>query len=451
MQVAENNKITPVTQGERIIILDCLRGIALCGILLMNIPGFALPSGAAFDPTIYNEWGSINLSVYFLIEWIPEGTQRAIFSILFGAGMLIFIDRLEKKTKGTIAAEIYMRRQLWLLLFGLINAFILLWHWDILYAYAICGILIMPFRRLKPKYLFIAAFVALLIITTRETKHLFEEKAIIRKGEAIARLDTTMTKWTSAQQVAWNEMNEFKTKSDTASKRKKAREEVQKMLGTYGSIYDLRSDMSVKGETRFMYYYAIWDILLCMFIGMAFFKLGILHGNAPIKWYWLMAIFGWIIGLSISWFRLENYIRFEYNQFEWTKNTLFDGYELSRLFRAMGMLGTLLLLYRVAFFAKLMRVFRPVGQMAFTNYLMQSILCGLFFYGIGLGYFGKLERYEIYFVVFAVWLFQIIISHIWMHYFRFGPFEWLWRTLTYWKRQPFRRNTVLSPEVQTAT
>ena len=91
---------------------------------------------------------------------------------------------------------------------------------------------------------------------------------------------------------------------------------------------------------------------------------------------------------------------------------------------------------------------RPVGQMAFTNYLMQSLLCGLFFYGIGFGMFGKLQRYEIYYVVAAVWALQIIWSHIWLSYFRFGPLEWAWRSLTYWEKQPMKKSNtkeVLSP------
>lgn len=82
---------------------------------------------------------------------------------------------------------------------------------------------------------------------------------------------------------------------------------------------------------------------------------------------------------------------------------------------------------------------RPVGQMAFTNYLAQSFLMGLFFYGIGFGMFGRLQRYEIYYVVAATWVIQIIFSHAWLRYFKFGPLEWIWRQLTYWKRLPIRR------------
>jgi len=82
---------------------------------------------------------------------------------------------------------------------------------------------------------------------------------------------------------------------------------------------------------------------------------------------------------------------------------------------------------------------RPVGQMAFSNYLLQSILCGLIFNSYGLAMYGKMQRFEIYYVVAALWLFQIILCNIWLRYYRFGPFEWAWRSLTYWKRMPFRK------------
>ena len=87
----------------------------------------------------------------------------------------------------------------------------------------------------------------------------------------------------------------------------------------------------------------------------------------------------------------------------------------------------------------LMKGLANVGQLAFTNYLVQSIICTLFFYGYGLGYYNRLSLYQLYFVVGAVWVFQIIFSVIWLRYYRFGPFEWLWRSLTYWKMQPMKK------------
>jgi uncharacterized protein len=99
-----------------------------------------------------------------------------------------------------------------------------------------------------------------------------------------------------------------------------------------------------------------------------------------------------------------------------------------------------MLMYKSGWFKWFFALMKPVGQMAFTNYLMQSLVVGLYFYGIGFGNFGKLERHEIYYVVGIVWLVEIIWSHLWLAKFRFGPLEWAWRSLTYWKAQPIRKS-----------
>ena len=130
----------------------------------------------------------------------------------------------------------------------------------------------------------------------------------------------------------------------------------------------------------------------------------------------------------------------QFNFYLIAKNEHFEFYQLSRIFRSLGIFGLIMLMYKSGWFDWLFSMMRPVGQMAFTNYLMQSFLCGMIFYGIGFGLFGKLQRYEIYYVVLGVWIFQIIFSHLWLRYFQFGPLEWIWRSLTYWKKQPIRRS-----------
>src|SRR5688572_13867863 len=195
----QENIPAPVNQSERIVLLDSLRGIAILGILLMNIPGFALPDPVIMDPSILNEWGTINFKTWYFIEWFMEGSQRALFSMLFGAGIILFISRQEKKTEGLWPADYFFRRQLWLLLFGLFNAFILLWFWDILFAYACCGMILFAFRRLSPKALIIASVICLLLMTLRENADFYREKATIHKGELVAKLDSTKTKLTSVQ------------------------------------------------------------------------------------------------------------------------------------------------------------------------------------------------------------------------------------------------------------
>jgi uncharacterized protein len=129
--------------------------------------------------------------------------------------------------------------------------------------------------------------------------------------------------------------------------------------------------------------------------------------------------------------------------FEWVKNHPFSWgttiYQIQRMFLAMGHAAMLMLIIKSGLAKWLMRSLRAVGQTAFTNYIMQSVICTLFFFGYGLGYYGKLELYQLYFVVLAIWTLEMIVSPIWLTYFRFGPLEWLWRSLTYWKVMPFRR------------
>lgn len=428
----------PVSQSERIIILDSLRGIAILGILLMNIPGFALPEPVYGDPSVLNEWGTVNFKTWYFIEWFMEGSQRALFSMLFGAGIILFVTRQEKKVDGLWPADYFLRRQLWLMVFGLFNAFILLWFWDILFHYACLGMIMFTFRRLSPKALIIGAAISLLLMTARENLDAFRDRKMIAKGEVIAMMDTTATKLTEQQKTDLGAMTEFKEKTSAEGKKKKMEKSLAAVRGGYGGFYEYQSERSFRGEINYLYYGG-WDILVFMFLGMAFFKNGVLMGKASAKVYWGMFIIGLGLGLVLSYFRLKPLIDHQFNYFDYTKDTPFEFYEISRTFRAIGIFGLIMLLYKSGWFKWLFTLMRPVGQMAFTNYLMQSLLVGLFFYGVGLGYFGKLERHEIYYVVGATWLLEIVWSHIWLRYFRFGPLEWAWRSLTYWKKQPMKK------------
>ncbi len=428
----------PVSQSERIVILDSLRGIAILGILLMNIPGFALPEPVYGDPSVLNEWGTVNFKTWYFIEWFMEGSQRALFSMLFGAGIILFVTRQEKKVDGLWPADYFLRRQLWLMVFGLFNAFILLWFWDILFHYACLGMIMFTFRRLSPKALIIGAAISLVLMTARENLDAFRDRKMIAKGEVIAMMDTTATKLTDQQKADLGAMTEFKEKTSAEGKKKKMEKSLAAVRGGYGGFYEYQSERSFRGEINYLYYGG-WDILVFMFLGMAFFKNGVLMGKASAKVYWGMFIIGLGLGLVLSYFRLKPLIDHQFNYFDYTKDTPFEFYEISRTFRAIGIFGLIMLLYKSGWFKWLFTLMRPVGQMAFTNYLMQSLLVGLFFYGVGLGYFGKLERHEIYYVVGATWLLEIVWSHIWLRYFRFGPLEWAWRSLTYWKKQPMKK------------
>lgn len=432
------NLAAPVAQQDRIVILDGLRGIALLGILLMNIPYMGLPEPSFDHLLLNNELGTINEKVWWYVNWIPEGTQRAIFSMLFGAGILLFVSRLEKRTEGMWPAEYFLRRQLWLTVFGLVNGYILLWPGDILFQYSIIGIVAFVFRRLPVKGLLIAAAVCLLLMTARENRDLYKQRDMIQKGELVAKLDTTKVKLTDVQKEELGAMTGFKEKSDTASLKKEMKRNIEKSTGSYGVLYNYISGITAMIEFNFTYY-GIWDILLFMLLGMAFFKSGVLTGQASAKLYWILFIAGMGLGLFLTWLRLGDILQHKFNLFEIVKHKRFEYYEISRTLRSIGLFGLIMLLYKSGWFNWLFKLLRPVGQMAFTNYLMQSLMAALFFFGIGFGMMGKLQRYEVYLVAMAIWAIEITWSHIWLRYFRFGPLEWCWRSLTYWKKQPMRK------------
>jgi uncharacterized protein len=428
----------PVLQAERIEIIDALRGFAILGILLMNIPGFGLPDPVAYDPSALNEYGTINFKVWHFIEWFPEGTQRAIFSMLFGAGIILFTTRQEKKLDGVKPADYFIRRQLWLMVFGIIDVYLLLWWGDILFDYACYGLIMFAFRKMSPKALFIGSAVCLVLMIGRENRELYQDKKVIQKGELIQAIDTTKVKLTALQIADLSEMNDFKEVSSLEKKQKKIETSIRKTTTSYEELYEYRTDVYVHHLVKYLYMQA-WDVLLFMFLGMALFKTGVLTGQASSKIYWIMVILGLGLGLTVSYLRIQPEIRYRFNWFEIAKHTRFEKYTLSRFLRSIGIFASIMLLYKSGWFKWLFALMRPVGQMAFSNYLTQSLICGLIFYGIGFGEYGKLQRVQVYYVVGAIWIVQIIWSNIWMRYFYFGPFEWCWRSLTYWRKQPFKK------------
>jgi uncharacterized protein len=167
MDNASSAGIGPVSQSERIGIIDSLRGFAILGILLMNIPFFGLPDPATYNPLVLHEVGTINEQVWYVISLVFDGTQRAIFSMLFGAGALLFISRVQKRSSGMAPADYFVRRQLWLVVFGLVDGYLLLWSGDILFDYGIAGIILFVFREMTPKKLLVAAGICLVLMTVR--------------------------------------------------------------------------------------------------------------------------------------------------------------------------------------------------------------------------------------------------------------------------------------------
>lgn len=427
-------ELRPVDAGNRINSLDIIRGIALLGILLMNIVGFGL-AFAYGDPT--NSGGSTgwNLKVWIMDNMFFEGTMRGLFTMLFGAGFILLTTRGESKGGGIKVADLYYRRILWLLLFGIIHVYFMLWYGDILYPYAIFGLMLFPLRNTKPKHLLIAGLILLSIATVKSINEYNEDLAIKTEGIAVELLQKNdeNIKLTDEQDESLKSWERFKKKKKT---NEQITEENEANLKGYWSIVNHRLDKNIFFQSTLVYEYWFWDILSFMLIGIAFFKWRIFQGERTFKFYSLLMIGGYVIGLSVNYYETMLALNSNFDLVEMSKAN--QTYQIGRLFTTLGHIGLFMLFIKSGILKFLQNALAAVGKMALTNYLMHTVICSTYFLGFGFGMFGKLERHELYYVVLAIWILQLIYSPIWLKYFKYGPAEWLWRSLSYKKKQPFK-------------
>jgi uncharacterized protein len=428
--------LSPTGDKERIDSVDIVRGVALLGILLMNIAGLGL-SNAYSDPTISGGATGWNLKVWWINNMFFEGTMRGMFSMLFGAGIILFTSRTTRVTNGVTVTDAYFRRMLWLFLFGVIHAYVLLWHGEVLYPYALIGLFAFSFRNWEPKHLIAGAVFLLLVSTALATKDYYHSNSVYEKS-AVALVKKTngqvLAKEDSASVDAWKALVAERKPSP-----EKIKEDIVSRHKGYFSILMDKASMNQFMQTYIMYRYFFWDMFSMMLLGMAFLKNGIFRATKSNSYYLMLALAGYSIGLA------TNYLETSYvvsNQFAVIPMERVNiTYDLGRVFTTFGHVAVIMLFIKSGILPFLQRALAAVGQMAFTNYIMQTIICNTIFLGFGFGLYGMLERYELYYIVFGIWILQLIWSPVWLHYFRFGPLEWGWRSLTYWEKQPFKKTS----------
>jgi len=430
--MAELAGVAPTTEGGREVSLDIIRGVALFGILLMNITGFGLPY-AYSDPTVYGGSEGLNLVAWLTTTVLFEGTQRGLFSLLFGAGVIVLTSRLEASGRPN-ATDVYFRRNLWLVLFGLVHGYLLLWTGEILYFYGVTALFVYGFRKARPRTLLVIALAGLAfnaawnLLDSRNGLRAFAEW---QAASAVVRSGAELSAEQSGAIEAWEEKLEgYKPPTEKIEKDIAARQ------GSYfGQLAHQAPEVSY-AQSWYLYRY-FFDIFSMMLIGMALYKLGLLSlGHAP-GIYWKMAAIGYAVGLSVNLLEARWLLTNEFSVLARIQAGV--SYDLGRLGMITGHLGLLMLFCNSRLLPGLQRRLAAVGRMALSNYVMHTIICVIVFFGVGFGLFGQLERYQLYFVVFAIWAFQLIASPVWLREFRFGPLEWLWRSLTYGQRQPMRR------------
>ena len=424
----------PVRSRERIQSLDLIRGVALFGILLMNITLFGLPM-AYSDPTVYGGATGANLWAWIITTVGFEGTQRATFSILFGAGLILLTSRLDSAGR-VDAADIFHRRALWLVVFGVIHAYLILWIGEILYFYGLTALFMYPLRKLSSRALLSMAAAGLVLGALWNALDSYTATQKWEKATAAQAVLDGGGELTEEQQGDVDAWEDFA--SETKPNRRTLDASIEAHRGSYLDVLVFQAPMAAYFEHWYFYRY-FFDVFSLMLVGMAMFKLGVLTLKRPPRVYWTMVLVGYPLGLAVNLYELQIVLDGEFSvlallRASWT-------YDLGRLAMTAGHLGTLLLFCRSGWLPWLQRGLAAVGRMALSSYVSHSVICAFVFYGFGFALYGELERYELYYVVGSIWLFQLIVSPIWLKHYRFGPLEWVWRSLTYLERQPMRRGS----------
>jgi uncharacterized protein len=401
----------PVSEKERIVSIDVLRGLALLGILPMNIQGFSMIGAAYFNPTAYGDLHGANYLVWFLSHVLADEKFMTIFSMLFGAGILLMTGRIEAKQRSS--APLHYRRMGWLILFGMAHSY-LLWYGDILFSYGLCGMVVYLCRKLRPRTLLALGLLLIAIGSIVLTAY-----------------GLWSSHWSAAQLQQAREQMWMPTPHMIAK-------EVAAYQGSWTSQMSRRVPDSVQMETLFFVAATFWRAGGLMLLGMALFKWGVFSGQRSARLYWGMIAIALLIGIPVTLYGTRSdfasgwdfrYCFFFGTQFNYWASLLVSS----------GWVGAMMLASKATALFPVTRRLAAVGRMAFTNYIMHSVLCTTIFYGHGFGLFGKVERVGQFAIVLVMWTVQLLLSPIWLRYFFFGPLEWLWRSLTYLRWEPFRR------------
>jgi uncharacterized protein len=401
----------PVSATERLESLDVLRGFALLGILAMNIRAMAAPFSAYVNPFALFEYEGASRAAYIFTSVVFDLKMMGLFSMLFGAGVLLYAAKSTET--GKPPRGLWFRRMFWLLVIGLVHAY-LIWDGDILVPYALCGIVLLWWVRRLPAWALMAGAIVLLVVG-----------GLLGFGHGLA----------------WQSMSDADRAQEAQlfmPTREQADGQLAALLGSYPEVVAHRAPFVFMAQTLYFLVFFVWRCGGMMLLGMALYKMGFLDGRRPAGAYVRVAAICIPLGLSLAWYGV---LELERVRFAMPQRTVADLWNYAgAVFASVGYAAVLILAIKHDVLGRLRSALAAVGQMAFSNYLFQSAITAVVFLGWGFGFAGRVHYAEQLIIVAAIWAFQLAVSPVWLARYRFGPAEWLWRSLTYWKRQPMRRD-----------
>jgi len=386
---------------QRIDSLDLIRGVAILGILIMNITAFSHIGMAYINPNLgagiegYNGWFH---SFAFLFA---DMRFMSMFSILFGAGMMLFIQNIERKSLKP--AKYHYKRMLLLLGFGLIHAY-LIWMGDILVPYALCGCLVFLVRNWSSKGLIVLSSILFMIPI----------------------LMNIMT-WYG---LSMNDLNEIYGSIWNPDSKEISRE-IEAYRSSYMGQMEIRSQSAHDSQTFLFMIEGVWRYSCMMIIGILLFRSDWFKAVKSRTWYLRFGLIALSLGLVVSAYGLYASYERQWNG-SWCMTLGHNFTYISSLLMAFAYMSLLIFWSKSEKAGRIQSRLKAVGRMAFTNYILSSVLCTFIFYGHGFAFFGSLNRFEEWGIIVPIWFLILFLSKWVLSRYKQGPLEFIWRKMTYW-------------------
>lgn len=412
---AQGAALTSGVNAERITSVDVVRGFAVLGILVMNIVAFAMPLAAYDDPTIYGGASGADLAAWGAATTFADGKMRGLFTLLFGASIAIVADAAARR--GANPVEMHYWRMGWLLVIGMLHG-ALLWYGDILVEYAITGAILFAAWRWRPAALFYVAavlFVAELAIHVDDLRAILALKAAALQPDASA---TDLSAWQARLGVSAADI----------------RHQLDAYRGDAASVFAIRRAHLLVIAAGLPYY--VIEAVATAAFGMALYRTGYFTRWSAARHHWLI-LAG--IGIALPLTGVATLIVGQQGVDPVNRTIVQLVVAATRPAIMLGYASLLILMVDSDRIGWLIDRLAAAGRMALTNYLATSVVMTTVFYGYGLGWFGYLSRAQLIPLVLAMWMLILLWSAPWLRHFRYGPVEWLWRSLTIGRQVAFRR------------
>ncbi|TVQ12027.1 MAG: DUF418 domain-containing protein [Bacteroidetes bacterium] len=410
-----NANYQPVQRQERVEILDLLRGFALLGIFMVNMPLMNAPF--LVEMAEFSLWTDpVNEKARWIIDFFFTGKFYTLFSMLFGIGFYFFMKKADES--GNSVLGLFKRRLGWLLAIGVLHV-VLLWYGDILVFYALFGFLMLLFRKKSNKSLLIWAGCILLLPV------LFSTLLVVFIKLAL-----------SVPEVAEDMLAGFEA---TAIHMQQLFDHLIEVYatGSFGEIVSARLEeyKNILGGILFFFP----NVLAMFLVGMVFARIRVfedIEANKP--FFRKLLIYSLPAALFGCWLYATYAAQSSYIMFEWSLVLTIAGLGFGGPAMTFVYISLIAFCYQKSYFKTLSKAIQKTGRMALTNYLMQSVVATTIFFSYGLGLYGQVDIVQGMILVTGIYVVQVIWSHFWLKHYRFGPMEWLWRTLTYGKKQKMK-------------